>query len=368
VRIKSYFAKTITEAMERARTELGDDAMIIASHKTSGEAQRLGVYEVVFGLAGPVAAKPEAVEAAAPVVPEPREGLVRLRTRMEDLRQSVSRKREQAAQASQSRVPFAARAGAVLMQAGFPKAFAEEIATGIQSRSRIDQQDMVGAIRTELTARLRVAPKLGVSGRGRSISAVVGPAGVGKTSIIVKLAVKHGLAAGRPVRLVSTDTHRLGGSDMLRRYAEAMGVRFESPTNIEALERILMSAEPNAVMLLDTEGAGPSVNERSAALASFFAQRADIDIHLALPAYASYAGLGFMAAQFKTFLPSKMIFTGLDTCLNVGPLLAYTLETELAVSFLGVGPEVPDHLEDASTAGLTARLLPALVAAAAQAA
>ena len=42
MRIKSYFAKTITEAMERARVELGPDAMIIASNKTTGDSQRLG--------------------------------------------------------------------------------------------------------------------------------------------------------------------------------------------------------------------------------------------------------------------------------------------------------------------------------------
>ena len=51
MRIKSYYAQTIPEAMERARVELGAEAMIIASNKTSGDTQRLGTYEVVFGVA-----------------------------------------------------------------------------------------------------------------------------------------------------------------------------------------------------------------------------------------------------------------------------------------------------------------------------
>ena len=51
MRIKSYFANSVTEAINRARAELGPDAMIIASNRTQEGSERLGAYEVVFGLA-----------------------------------------------------------------------------------------------------------------------------------------------------------------------------------------------------------------------------------------------------------------------------------------------------------------------------
>ena len=91
MRIKSYYAQTIPEAMERARVELGDDAMIIASNRTSGDTQRLGAYEVVFGVAdqGSAIEKPAlAPRTAASPHPQPTAGLVRLKDRMEDLRKS----------------------------------------------------------------------------------------------------------------------------------------------------------------------------------------------------------------------------------------------------------------------------------------
>ena len=53
---------------------------------------------------------------------------------------------------------------------------------------------------------------------------------------IAKLAVRYGLAAGRPTRLISTDTFRMGGTDLLRKYADAMGMRLETPANADALE------------------------------------------------------------------------------------------------------------------------------------
>ena len=384
MKIKSYFAKTINEAMDRARVELGADAMIIATNKTSGDAQRLGVYEVVFGIADdrkgpdapvrkpvfPAVTPTKLVTPSLPpppppnVVPDPAEGLERLKARMEDLRKSVSKKREKV---SQAKLPLAGRVAAVLTQSGFPKQIAEELAGGLHHHPRDERVDIVGAVRSQLNARLRVAPRLGPSASSRSTVAVVGPPGVGKTSTIVKLAIKYGIAAGRPTRLISTDTHRFAGTELLRRYAEAMDMRFDAPTTTDALDRALANDGRNPLVLIDTEGFG-SLCERSAGLASFFAGRTDIEVHLALPSFASHEDLSAMASRFKPFLPSKLILTGFDMCSNVGPMVSYVLGTESAVSFLGTGREVPEDIEEASANALTTRLLPSLVAAAATAA
>jgi flagellar biosynthesis protein FlhF len=359
VRIKSYFTKNIAEAMSRARTELGPDAVIIASNKTTGETERLGQYEVVFGLPDPTpAVKPLA---KTPVgSPPASEGLNRLRSRMEDLRKSVSKKREQA---SAARMPAPARIAALLVKSGFPSHLSEEIGNAIQSRPRNERQDLTQAVRSEVVARMRVAPKLGLAGNQRKIVAVVGPPGVGKTSTTVKLAVACGLAVGRPPRLISTDTYRLGGSDLLRRYAEAMGVRFSAPGNLDLLEQTLQADEGHGLTIIDTPGLAPAASERGKLLAGFLSKRTDIDVHLALPAYASYTELCNMAARYKSFLPSKLIFTNLDACSSTGSVLATALQEEMPISFFCTGPEVPEDLQEASANELTARLLPSLLSA-----
>ncbi len=50
MRIKSYFADSVPEAIEKARLELGADAMLMNSKKTELELRSLGSYEVVFGV------------------------------------------------------------------------------------------------------------------------------------------------------------------------------------------------------------------------------------------------------------------------------------------------------------------------------
>ena len=49
MRIKSYFAESVQEAMDRARIELGAEATLISSTRTGDELKNLGAYEVVFG-------------------------------------------------------------------------------------------------------------------------------------------------------------------------------------------------------------------------------------------------------------------------------------------------------------------------------
>ncbi len=47
MKLKSFFANTIEEAIRLARHELGPDAMLVNSKRAGVEARHLGFYEVV---------------------------------------------------------------------------------------------------------------------------------------------------------------------------------------------------------------------------------------------------------------------------------------------------------------------------------
>lgn len=49
IRVKSYFAKCVTDAMEVALRELGPDALLLDSRPSPPEARHLGPLEVIFG-------------------------------------------------------------------------------------------------------------------------------------------------------------------------------------------------------------------------------------------------------------------------------------------------------------------------------
>src|ERR1022692_4322857 len=48
MKIKSYYSRTVEDAMAAARQEMGPDAMLVNSRKAPPEVRHLGEYEVVF--------------------------------------------------------------------------------------------------------------------------------------------------------------------------------------------------------------------------------------------------------------------------------------------------------------------------------
>lgn len=74
MRLKSYFAESVQDAIDKARMELGPEAMLLNSKKMAPDQRHLGAYEVVFGLTDelllhkPTSAPPKPI---APVVEDP---------------------------------------------------------------------------------------------------------------------------------------------------------------------------------------------------------------------------------------------------------------------------------------------------------
>ncbi len=61
MKLKSYFSGTVEAAMELARKELGEEALLVNARPATPETRHLGAYEVVFGVAAKQADAPQAV-------------------------------------------------------------------------------------------------------------------------------------------------------------------------------------------------------------------------------------------------------------------------------------------------------------------
>src|ERR1700722_4106857 len=107
MRIKSYFAGSVEEAMDKARRELGPEAMLMNSKKTEMELRSLGAYEVVFAVPPEVARTAEIQPIKVPAKPAVTGGtaldsrnvsndlvreLAELRKQIETVKRSVDRR------------------------------------------------------------------------------------------------------------------------------------------------------------------------------------------------------------------------------------------------------------------------------------
>lgn len=387
MKIKSFFADSIEEAIQRARHELGPDAMLVNSKRTGPEAQHLGLYEVVVcgesagsdpgrsktpgqerGLAPKSEpAKDNAQSAAAPV-DRLSQDVSELKQQMEKLALALARSGR--GMASVAFDPELSRAFTALTDAEFDTDLAFDVVGRLvgQLTPPAPTGSWRGdALRSELAKLVSVAPELGVPGASARIVALVGPPGAGKTSALVKLAVQAGLAAGRSVQLLTADTFRIAAAGELRSYAAILGIGCQAVETPQALAQALEARSrpefsKSDLVLIDTPGLSSSEWDAADDLARVLAAHPAVDTHLVLPASMRAADLRRVSDQYGIFRPRKLLFTRLDETQTFGPLLSRSIRMGKPVSFLSAGQRIPEDLEPAARDGLLDLLLAPLAA------
>jgi flagellar biosynthesis protein FlhF len=356
MKLKSYFANTVENAMAQARQEIGPDAMLVNSRKSSPETRHLGAYEVVF-----VTEMPPGGQAEEPAAPgratspgndRLTQQMTELKRELEGMRRTISRSalapaawREGSADASDAYSTLAA--SDVLPE------LALEIIQSAESRivktgAAKLRSAFRGALVEELESRVKVQPALGRGEARPRIVALVGPPGCGKTTTLVKLAVNYGLAARRPVLLLSIDTYRVAAAEQLRSYSAILGVGFQVVETVAALSQAIEENRGKELIFLDTPGLGAAEMASYSDLAQFLSTREDIDTQLAVSCSMKSADLSRVVDGFEVFRPQRIIFTKLDETGSFGPILNESVRTGKSVSFFATGQRIPEDLEAAT--------------------
>lgn len=368
MRIKSYYSHAIEDAIAAARAELGEEAMLVNSRRSPPETRHLGEYEVVFATDRP-AERPEEQAAAIPAsLADPADlpgaaGMAALKKELEGMRRALTRTAF-APPAWLGASPNLPEAYAALTAAEVSPELAQEIVRGAGSRLAEPRAPRAAgnfeqALVEELESRFMVEPALGRGEARPRIVALVGPPGAGKTTTLVKLAVNYGLAARRPVVLVSMDTYRVAAAEQLRSYAAILGVGFQLLETVTALSQSIEENRGKDFIFIDTPGLAAGETEPSPGLARFLATRGDIDTHLVLSSSTKAADLTRMVDGFEIFRPRRLLFTRLDETGSFGPILNEAARTGKALSFFTSGQRIPEDLETASRARLTELILSA---------
>jgi flagellar biosynthesis protein FlhF len=213
------------------------------------------------------------------------------------------------------------------------------------------------ALQSEITNRLSTDATLGLPTSDSRVVALVGPPGAGKTTNLVKLAVRYGLTARKPIQLLSVDHVRIGAADQLRTYAGILGVGFEAVETVGALAQAIEAHRGKDLVLIDTPGYSLKDIDDSQDLASFLSNHPDIDTHLVLMASLKSADLRRMADGFARFRPRKLLFSQVDQTERFGTAWSESVRSGRPISFLSTGQSIPEDLEEATAKGIVERLI-----------
>jgi flagellar biosynthesis protein FlhF len=347
---KTYFASTVPAALEVARKELGEEAMLVNSKPASAAARPYGRLEVTFAYD----AKP--VTALFPSAPALRQAPVESRkpvSELDEIRQQISALRMEVARPMGRTydAPRSEPAGQIvadrLVHSGFGRDTAEEIGAAVGSGDGLGR---------ELAARIPVADfAITEKGEGRAI-ALVGPPGRGKTTTLIKIAVRFGLANRIPVKIYMAGSHGVGCEDQLARYASVLGVPFQPCESLESLTLALNGDMWKGLALIDTPGISPSDAVEIGDFARFFQRRPEIEKHLVLRADARSADISHVITRFSSMEISRLLFTGLDEAVSLGAMADGIIRSRIPAALAGTGQRIPEDLETVSVSSMVRSL------------
>ncbi|VVO85228.1 Signal recognition particle 54 kDa protein [Pseudomonas fluorescens] len=193
-------------------------------------------------------------------------------------------------------------------------------------------------------ARMIVTPEVEPLEEG-GVIAMVGPAGMGKTTTLAKLAARYVLKYGaQNIALVSMDSFRIGAQEQLKTLGRILNVPV---THVDPGQSLVQALEPllrKRVVLIDTAGLQASDPALRMQLESLAGRGIRSKNYLVLATTSQKQVLTAAYHSYKRCGLAGCILTKLDETASLGEVLSLAISHELPVAYLTDGPRIPDDL------------------------
>lgn len=218
-----------------------------------------------------------------------------------------------------------------------------------------DEEMMRRALHQEVVRRVHVAGPLDHGQARPAIELFLGPSGAGKTSAVAKLAAYYRREQRKSVALITFDTYRETAVEQFRRYAKIIGVPFACALSARQVQAGLRRHAKMDLVLMDLPGIAPPDLALAQDLCRLLKQEA-ITTHLVLPASLRAREACRMTGAVRALPDLRLFFTKLDETESSGTIFETVHATGVPLSYWSIGRRVPGDIEVASAEVLAARL------------
>ncbi|MGF1454601.1 MAG: GTPase [Alphaproteobacteria bacterium] len=338
MRIRTFTAPTMSEAMHLVRDAMGEDAIIVSTH----QGRRGRGVEVRAAVEAPPS--PAASRQVAATLDEVAELETRLAAR---LRGELENPPTGGTAKPTARHPVAdgkaldrkdldlKEVGQALVFHRLPSALGKAM---LQDAKRFDVDSGEEALAAAIDMRFGFAP---LPDAPRRPLMLIGPPGVGKTASAAKLAARAVLS-GASVSLVTTDTVKAGGIAQMEAFAGLLEAPCHAADSPDALSAVLGRPQEGPT-IVDTPGTNPFNRAEREDLIAFL-KAFDVEPVLVLAAGADGADMADTARIFQEMGARRVIITRLDVARRLGSVLWLLHTTGLALAQGSRTPYVADGL------------------------
>ena len=376
MKVKTYRAATLREALDKVKRELGPDAFILGQREVRSK-NLLGLskarVEVTAAIEVPQSVAPSSLLEPSRKLSErglaSPEAIDKIRDRLHISRETaVTAKPASTADnqivldeirklnaAIRSISPDRQASVVWLKPRRFSNATAKElyaklVACGIEERLAgsltAGESVSMDAIATTLAGRIRLYPNLipQAAPDRPAVIAFVGPTGVGKTTTIAKLAAHAAFNSHLKVGLVTLDNFRIAAVEQLKTYGEIMGMSVNAAAGVRELNAAIQAFSDRDVILVDTAGRNHREISQEWELAAFLNASEHIKKTLVVSATTCQADLADIVDQYDVFSPDCLIFTKLDETRVRGTVINELVRSAKPLAYVTVGQGVPQDI------------------------
>lgn len=236
----------------------------------------------------------------------------------------------------------------------------EDIDSSLKKEANID--NIISAVYQKIILKLGEPAAIDTE-NGRTVVFFLGPTGVGKTTTIAKLASEFKINKGLSVAMITADTYRIAAVEQLNTYAGILDVPVSVIFTPEELVEAIKKYSEYELIFVDTAGRSHRNTEQLGELEELLMTtenaglEVNIDKFLVLSATTKYRDLLNIADAYKDIKDVRLLFTKLDETNAYGNILNIRAHTGAPLSYVTSGQAVPEDISVVDVQELAKRLL-----------
>ncbi len=364
MKVKRYFAKDMRQALRLVRDEQGPDAVILSTEKVADGVEIVAAIDYdVEPAPAPAAAQARepnpslAAELAAGGRREEEIIVTPERASMSDELRTLRRMLEtQLATLAWNDLTRRAPVHIELLKELTTLGLAHDLAAEVVSQlpSRLEFAEAHRMALALLSRRIDVRAEKWVDHGG--VVAFVGPTGVGKTTLVAKLAARWVLRHGsNSLALISADAVRIGAQDQIHTLGRLLGVPAFAVEGARDLAPTLRSLKDSRLVLIDTAGLSQRDPRLAGELAALTSAHAQMETCLVLSAAAQAGSIEESVARFAPANATSCVITKLDEATSLGGIISTLIRSKMPLAYVSEGQRVPEDLHPARAHQVIAR-------------
>ncbi|MBW3113853.1 MULTISPECIES: flagellar biosynthesis protein FlhF [Bacillaceae] len=366
MKVKKYSASTMSEAMKKVRSELGENAVILNSKVTY-----IGGFMGLF--------KKKMIEVIAAIDPDVENekmeiSRVKTKTASKSIIQPANEKKEnyESNSSVEAELKELKQMITTLKSKNRFETFTEGVqdilfhlmnhdvsdSTLFQLGDQLEKKIQAGTLpvdrRDEWATRevkhflhhhLKGIEYGGISYKRKYIN-VIGPTGVGKTTTLAKMAAEAVIERRMKIAFITTDTYRIAAIEQLKTYAGLLNVPVEVVYKIEDFKKAIDKFMDYDHVFIDTAGRNFREKKYVEDLQKVIDFDHQMETYLVLSLTSKEKDMREIISQFSSIHIDRFIFTKLDETSSYGSMINMMSEAGIGAAYVTNGQDVPEDITE----------------------